>query len=214
MRVLIFGDSITQGYYDMEAGGWVGRLTADLWRKKVRTNDIKTEFFNLGVSGNTTKELTERILSESKSRLWEDESIILIIEIGFNDTPTLNNEAISSPSQYVSELSELYKQAQIVTDKILFVGLTPVDETQASPWLYNTGTEDLVWANDRIWLFEQALREFVAEKSLAFVPVFEAFNEKSDNGEQLISDGIHPNEAGHELIYNLVKPELDKLMKN
>jgi lysophospholipase L1-like esterase len=30
--------------------------------------------------------------------------------------------------------------------------------------------------------------------------------------QQLLSDGLHPNNVGHELIANLVRPEFEKLL--
>jgi len=36
--------------------------------------------------------------------------------------------------------------------------------------------------------------------------------EKIASGHRLFDDGLHPNDAGHELIFELVQPELDKLL--
>ena len=56
------------------------------------------------------------------------------------------------------------------------------------------------------------VQKVAAEQKLPFVPVFETFQAKMAAGENLLADGLHPNDAGHELIFQLVRPELDKLL--
>jgi len=54
-RICVFGASIAWGAWDPDGGGWVTRL-----RRYFEINDYDIEVYNLGVSGNTTKDLLKR----------------------------------------------------------------------------------------------------------------------------------------------------------
>ena len=60
--------------------------------------------------------------------------------------------------------------------------------------------------------FEESLRKFCIKNKLPQVQVFEKF-QAAQKDQELLADGLHPNDAGHQLIASLVKPELDKLLK-
>ena len=71
---------------------------------------------------------------------------------------------------------------------------------------------DTEYLNSRILEFERTLREFCEQNKVAFAPIFEEFKKQLDRGKNLLADGLHPNNDGHELIFQLVRPELDKLL--
>ncbi len=211
MRILIFGDSIAQGYYDTEHGGWANLLLLDVLARKTRRTDYQTELFNVSISGDTTKRIVARLESEASTRKWEDEPVLLIFAVGINDTLLDNGQPLSSPEQYASELEELYVAASKITDQLVFVGLTSVNEAESAPWKFNTGTHELSWRNDRIAQFDAALQEFAREKRAGYVPVFELYKERQAKGETLHADGLHPNAAGHHVIYEQVKKYIEPI---
>ena len=55
------------------------------------------------------------------------------------------------------------------------------------------------------------MRSLCEKELIPQVRTFETFKQKVELGEKVLIDGIHPNNAGHSLIYSLVLPELDKL---
>ena len=63
--VLVYGDSTVQGFWDTE-GGWVQRLRSYLDKKFLNNPDCYYPLFNLGVSGDTSKDLLERFQGETK----------------------------------------------------------------------------------------------------------------------------------------------------
>jgi lysophospholipase L1-like esterase len=86
--ILCFGDSITQGYVDLE-GGWTQRLR----RRSTRTPPSPmgaTTFpahavFNLGVSGDTAEGLLARLEPELGPRRLGDQTIV-VVAVGVNET--------------------------------------------------------------------------------------------------------------------------------
>jgi len=206
MRVLIFGDSIAYGKYDSQ-GGWVDRLkTAYADRQLATLEDELPSIYNLGVEGETTRRLTARLPREVVTRRnnWEEDTdFALVFAIGINDSLiTENGDFFSSPEQYLRDLQELYDTAVLFCKKLLFVGLTPVEDDNPRNRYYKT---------ERVWQFEQALRDFVHRQSLPMVRLFERFDHGKEE-EFLYANGLHPNDEGHRIIYDAVEPELTKLI--
>jgi lysophospholipase L1-like esterase len=205
MRLLVFGDSIAQGYYDLESGGWVNLLAQDVMRRKARRTDYASELFNVAISGNFTRNVITRLEAEIQSRLWNSEPVSLVIAVGINDTHVADGVAVSSPERFRAELEQLHTLAAHYSDHITYVGLTPVDESEANPWRFNTGSRELVWTNDRIKAFDDVLAEFAASVSAPYIPLFDDMLQRMNNGEQLMMDGLHPNSEGHRLMYQCIK---------
>lgn len=207
MRVLVFGDSITQGFWD-EDGGWVNilRKKYDLQYMEGKDEDAPT-IFNLGISGNSSDDVVARLVHETEARAKED--VAFIISIGVNDARNKSGNNFSSPEQYKENLMEILNQSRKYSDKILFVGLTPVVEEHSNPvsWDGSTG-----YTNARLKEFDTTLREFCEQYKVPFVEVFEPF-QKEQAKTELLPDSLHPNKKGHELIASLVEPELEKLLK-
>lgn len=205
MNVLIFGDSITHGQYDSQ-GGWANRLTADEFAQKTQNPDKEINYiYNLGIGGDTTRSVIRRMLSEISARKWSSETqFALVIAIGVNDTLMYRDSApVSTPKKYAEEIRHLLATAQEITDKILFVGLTPVEDKKFDDGLY---------VSKRNGEFEAVLRMIAAEHQVPMVRLFELFQADMSIGRQLFLDGLHPNDEGHDLIYQEVKPALEALL--
>lgn len=211
MRILIFGDSTAQGYYDLDMGGWANRLFIDNMQHKARRTDNPTEIFNVAVSGDTTRRIIERLQAEAIARKWEDEPTMLLFAVGVNDAMLDNGQPLSSPEQYRAELEELYAIAKPLTQHIVFVGLESVNEAESNPWIFNGGTHILSWTNERIGQFNAVLQDFAKEKNAHFVPVFNQFCDSQAQGKTLHEDGLHPNAAAHQIIFEQVQAVIQKM---
>ncbi len=211
MRILIFGDSTAQGHYDLEKGGWANLLFLRNLSHRVRRKDISTEVFNISIPGNTTKDIIHRLENEIEARQWADEPIVLVFAVGINDSRIVNGRPAMDVEVYRADLEELIAIAKKYTDAIVFVGLESVDESESTPWLFNSGTDELSWENKSIREFDHVLEDFAKEKVVRYVPVFDEFIKRQKAGEVLHADGLHPNSAGHEIILQQVIPMLDGL---
>jgi lysophospholipase L1-like esterase len=209
MRILFFGDSITHGLWDPQ-GGWVQRLRTVYDKQSL--GNIGGEYpdlYNLGISGDVASGVVKRLALEMEMRGWF-ETPIVVIAIGKNDTMFTKNEQATTVETYAGELKQILAAAKQFTHKVLFVGLTPVDDTLANPWKYAQGNYS--FSNERTLEFEKVLRDFCYENKVPFVEVFEALQGRRIE-ENVLADGLHPNELGHQLIAELVKPKLDELIR-
>jgi acyl-CoA thioesterase-1 len=210
MRILFFGDSITQGFWDTDYGGWVQRIRRDYDKQSVKNLvENANEIFNLGVDGDNLQGVIKRLPYEIEARRYLQEPYLLVFAVGMNDTTFRGSEVANTTEQFREDLSVLLASASHYSDKVLFVGLTPVDDELCDPWIHSSSGKS--FKNDRILEFEGVIRKFCIEKKVSCVQIFEKFQAGQSEGK-LLADGLHPNEDGHQLIADLVKPELDKLI--
>lgn len=211
MRILIFGDSIAQGFWDEAQGGWVHRLRA--YYDSLQVKDFshpQPKIFNLGVSGDTAADILDRFEAETLARQWPGEALMLIFAVGTNDSKIIGSQNYCSTDAYKAHLSALLEKVPHFTKlPPIFVGLTPCDETRTTPvsWV------DVSYENGCLQAFDRTLQATVEKHGGLYVPVFEKF-QAAQAKKDLLFDGLHPNAAGHTLLAELVRPSIDQLLKN
>jgi len=210
MRILFFGDSIAQGFWSVE-GGWVELLRQHFDNQVITGTDKDAPTsFNLGISGEMTSGLLERFENEIVARKYPGEEFVIVIATGTNDTVYRGEVHDSDPSIYAQQLGELLGTAQKYADRILLISLFPVvDELlQPMPW----STSGKCYSTERMQLFNDVLVGFCQKHQRPLVDVWTPF-EQTEELRSILFDGVHPNDAGHQIIYHLVKPELKKLIR-
>ena len=208
-RILVFGDSIVYGAWDREKeGGWVQRLRKLLDEKHFIESDFDYSVYNLGVSGNTTGELLERFEFETKQRVEEGEEMIIIFQIGINDSQfVISQNGLRTLSEKFREnIKELISSAKKFSSKVIFIGLTPVNEEKTTPIPWNP---DKIYKNENIKRNDEIIKSVCKKNNIYFVEIFEKWL-KSDY-KNLLEDGLHPNSEGHKKIVEDVR---DFLIKN
>jgi lysophospholipase L1-like esterase len=198
MNICIFGDSITWGASDYEKSGWVERLKSYCMES---CKDIA--IYNLGISGDNTNNLLRRFKAEAETR----EPNLIIFAIGINDSlyiQTKGNHSVDL-GRFKSNLSELVKIAQKITDNIMFVGITRVDEskTMPRPW----GVSERYYDNKSVEEYDTVIREFCGENGLEYIDMKGII--KIDD----IEDGLHPNSRRHEKMFRAVLKTLNKFLR-
>jgi len=198
MNICIFGDSIAWGAYDPEHGGWATRLRNYLEKKN---RDIIV--YNLSVSDDTTTDLLTQIEIEVKSR----EPNIIIFAIGINDAQFIHSTKSLRVSldEFKNNLKKLHAIAKKFTDKIVFVGLTSVDESKTKPISWNN---DVSYVNENIKHFDGAMKKFCEENDVKFISMDGIINIAD------LDDGLHPNTEGHKKIFDKIKLEIENLLQS
>jgi len=206
-KILIFGDSITWGACDKE-GGWATRLKRYTDQQTIAGKANPDEVYILGISGDNSDDLVKRFQVELSSRLDEEMELVIIIAIGTNDSKfsvtTMENRV--SRLRYQENISRLIKEGKEATKEIVLIGLTPVDDELL-------GVEDLglmeTYDNINVQKYNKALKEVAAANKIPLIELYEYL--KKHAPKELLSDGLHPNTEGHELIYRKVLTELKDL---
>ncbi len=66
--ILVFGDSISYGAWDIE-GGWVSRLRKFLDKKNLSEENFDCKVYNLGISGDNSSGVLNRFEFETRQRI-------------------------------------------------------------------------------------------------------------------------------------------------
>ncbi len=214
MRIFIFGDSIAQGFFDNQ-GGWAQRLANYFHQKTLKSmnedNVNWVEVHCLGVSGDDAVGIESRIENEIMARrIGEDNLELVIIAVGANDSLLKNNEAVVDVYEFQKRIEKLTEKAKKISENVVLVGLTAVDEILTNPWKFSsTGKQ---WINVRMNLFEDTIKQCSITHDVSFIPIHDDFLAHLKSGKSLLSDGLHPNTDGHVLIYSTIQPKIEELI--
>jgi lysophospholipase L1-like esterase len=188
MNICIFGDSITEGLYDNEKNGWVNRL------KEKFGND---EIFNFGISGDTTDDLLARFNRDTSGKQLN----AVMFAVGINDSIYLPKQKRNYVSfeKFEENLKTLAKKAKQHTKKIIFLGLTPVDESLTMPISWEL---EMHYSNDQVRKYNDVIKQFCRDEKIQFIDILDDF--LKDDYRHMLSNGLHPNAEGYEWIANKV----------
>ncbi len=189
MNICIFGDSITWGSSDEQKGGWVERLKMHF----LASEDENVRIYNLGIPNDDTEKLLNRFDIEASARKPD----VIFFAIGINDSQYLR-----APEQprilletFRLNLETLLKKAQEFASKVVFIGLTRVDEAQTMPVPWD---ESLFYANEQIEKYDTEIKKICEQNDLLFISTAQIINHSN------LDDGLHPNANGHEKIFEKV----------
>ena len=204
MRILFQGDSITdagrerRNFHDM--GNGYPKYASQLIRAAHPEADL--EFINLGISGNRTGQLFDRLYPDA-IELRPD---VISILIGINDiwhryTSNITTTDAQISANYRAILERIKKETDA---KIIILAPYALDGDRADP-LHG----DLVSVL-------QIVRELADEFADAYIPLDEKFEEAlASQPEPLYysDDGVHPNQNGAAFIGKLYAEAIEPLLK-
>ena len=201
-KLFLFGDSITWGAWDLEGGGWAQRLRTALDSYTLSNEDYWCPVYSLGVSGDRSAGLAARLEQETSARLAEDGQVIILIAIGINDSKIdLKDPANNvTETQYAENLGAILKKAKLFSNKISFMGLTPINQELLDPLPWDT---TLAYRMTRVQSFEATCQKFCADNDIPFLSLIDSWLRMDYNS--LLEDGLHPNSKGHQLLFESVK---------
>jgi lysophospholipase L1-like esterase len=205
-HILVFGDSTTYGCWDKQ-GGWVQRIRAKLDKKNSTMGKQCILVYNLGISGDTTTGYVKRFQNEVPIRLDKEEENIFIISGGGNDTlymPKKKKHWVSL-KKYKQNIRTLIKMARRHSNKIVFTGLSPADQTKVDPipWHKNGA-----YRNTYIARYNEAMKKICAEEKVPFLNFYSKLNNKTFIST--LKDGVHPLDKGHGMMERIVWSFLKK----
>lgn len=204
MRIIVFGDSIAAGAFDLERHGWVSLLTMYQYERILRTAwEEGDSVVNASVSGDTSIDLLRRVDADTQSRRWKEEPFVSVLAIGTNDAAREYGEHQVPFADFSNNIDTLTTKLQKYGD-VVVLGLLPVFEQLSSPWVFN---KEANWLNNELEKYDTELQRIAKEKNLLFISLQDVIDRNSDTH---LPDGLHPNAEGHRLIFERVKVELEK----
>lgn len=201
---LFFGDSITYGEYDGVFGGWVDILKRYALQKY---NEGSNELilFNLGIGGETTEGLVNRIPHEMKARNSADGNIVFI-SYGANDLAVKDGNQMVNQSQFKVNIETAIQDAKLYSKDIYLISILPISENIDST-VSPTGK---IRTNEDVLIYNQILKNIATENSLNYIDFHSAFLQ--DKEILLSKDGVHPNEKGYGMMAEIAIPIIEKYL--
>ena len=201
--VLCFGDSLVFGRGEQPCLSWVGRL-----KSYFEPQDFWNCVYNLGIPGDTTKDLLQRFDAETKPRTksLRQDKYVIIVAIGINDTrwdgmPEDNQPRVKE-EEFKKNIKELIKKAKSYNTDLVFIGLTPIDENRTLPF------EQTSFKNEKVKRFNEIIKNNCSDEEVLFLDVFDKLN--NEKWPSMLADGVHPNSKGYDWLHGLVKQFLIK----
>lgn len=196
-QLILFGDSITWGAWDLD-GGWAQRLKRYADSRAMEDQEPVTWVYPLGVSGDTSRDLLTRLQPELIARADTPAQTAVVIAIGINDSQIelATGQSKVPLAELERNLTRIVETAQQYADRVVLVGLPPVDDALVypMPWKPTHGYQDRVARQ-----YDQTVATVAQQTSCEYVSVYQDFMERG--GLQLLDDGLHPNAKGHAVMY-------------
>ena len=204
--VVAIGDSITQadthwtvnGHRNSIQGGWVTRL-GNLLEKNFPG---EYEVINKGINGDTALGVLRRL--DRDVILLEPD--IVIVAIGTNDIFTrLSADPNSTPDTYHATIAKIFNKLQLkLPDTPVFaMGMTTSLRKYANIRFGNfLPQQDVVQTvfDD----YNNTLRRLINEYKFSYVDLPSQWPEEVEESWKFCADGIHPNDAGYDLMTEIL----------
>ncbi len=207
--IYAFGDSITYGAWDIKKSGWATQLRQFLDDLQEKNPDYYCLFYNLGIPGETTDGLVKRFENELTAREREGEEAVFIFAFGANDAAYLSNEKSLrvSKEDFKINLEKVIKKATVISKKILIVNILPVIEKMNS-----TPRNGKIRLNKYMDEYNYVLREMADQFKVRLIDVNSVFMKVGHENLFIKDDGLHPNDEGHRIMFETIKPIVQELI--
>lgn len=196
-KVLLFqGDSITdcdRNRFAPYGNGYVSKV-ADAFPN--------VSVINKGISGNRVIDLKDR---------WENDTLanhpdILCILIGVNEVwHHLFYDKPYTDAQYEQDLKQIIALTKAQNPNLKLIMM--------EPFLFEVGVVTSEWIEplDRL---RKIFRSIAMAQADAFIPLQEIFNQalRKHKAEELLPDGVHPSDLGHQFIASALMDILPSLL--
>jgi lysophospholipase L1-like esterase len=191
-RIFCFGDSITLGYNDSAGLGWPGRLCRELTH-----GERSVAVYNLGVNGDTSKDVAARWRSEAEARS-RDATGLMLFAFGFNDAAKPSDGGVQVDlATSIATARSILNEAKAISE-VLWVGPTPLDES-VNPMQTEFETWDM--RNDDIAQYDEAYTTLANDIGIDYLRLFPEFLTSARYQAALIAgDKVHPGDDGYAMI--------------
>ena len=214
-KILVVGDSLSKGVVlDEEKKKYT--LLKDCFINLLAQN-IDAQVINASRFGSTVIQ-GQKVL-ESKMKKYDPD--IVVIEFGGNDCDFVWDNIADDPMQdhipktpldvFENRLNDMIDYVEQKDKKVVLATLPPLYADSYFNWFTNSdkekGSRILKWLKDvwRIYWWQERYSnciQYISKiRNISCIDVRRSFLKCREFFDFICSDGIHPNEAGHKLIY-------------
>lgn len=204
--IVAFGDSTTASRQEL-------RIYADRLQAEFPVEKGTVKVINAGIGGNTTEMARARFEKD----VLAHEPDLVIIQFGINDaavdvwkTPPATQSRVAL-SRYVENLRDLISTLRERQIDVILMTPNPLRWTEKMLGMYGKAPYlpgDAEGFNVQLKQYVAEVRKLASVEGVTLIDVDRSFQEYGQQPGQtvddLLLDGIHPNEAGHRLVADLL----------
>jgi lysophospholipase L1-like esterase len=211
--IVVFGDSTTASRGKLE-------IYANWLVRELPEKGIKAEIINAGIGGNTTQMAIARFEKDVLSKNPD----LVVIQFGINDSAIdvwknpPKTESRVSKEKYIQNLEKIVETLKAQKCGVIFMTPNQMCWTQRLKENYSKSpyvTDDPDGFNVTLREYAQAVRELAEKQKVPLVDVYAAYiaygKVEKQSVNDLLLDGMHPNDKGHRIVADLLIPEIVKL---
>jgi len=204
IQIFILGSSSVYGVGGHQ-GGWADLVKQTLHQKMYTSDGVgeKYEVYNFGKSG-ATIDFVFKTFPQLLKDYGRNQKTISIVSVGGNNAKAEHSpdNFVSTLDEYQDQMSELLDLLNSKSDAVIAVGGGYYDEAKTNPKISPLSGSKSYFTNQRKLQFEQALKALCLQKQIPFVEV--EITKQKWLDEYIATDGLHPNQKGHQYISDLV----------
>lgn len=199
--VVSFGDSTTATRGSL-------RVYSRVLREDLPKRGIPVQVINAGVGGNTTVMARKRFQKDVLDR----KPAVVIVQFGINDaavdvwkTPPATEPRVSLKT-YEANLRFFIRSIRATGAKPILMTPNPLRWTPKLKTMYGKApyiADDPDGFNVLLKQFAAKAREIAADEKVPLIDIYKAME---SNAEELLLDGMHPNDKGQQLVAEKLMP--------
>ena len=183
-RVCFFGDSLVNGTGDPQFRGWPGRIL-----ELAAGRGHHATCYNLGVRGDTSREVAARWREETARRIAEIHRSFCVFSFGMNDCIVIDGAERVPAEESVANLAALVSESAMVSPTLM-IGPSPIDCAST---------------NARATRIDRLYGQTCAGIGVPYLSVFERLARSPAWLDEIRRiDGAHPQAAGYQVYAGLI----------
>lgn len=197
LNIIALGDSLIYGFGDYVGGGWVERLR----REWMSPNGAGHVLYNLGVRGDRTQQVSQRLEQEFSCRgeLRNRVPDLILLSVGINDSARVGKpggKPYTDFDKYKQQIAHLLDVAQNLCP-VLFIGMTPVNEAKM-PFV-----KCLYYNHFDQYRYKEATLQACQQRNIPYLDIFDLWLSRGMDwiNTQIGEDGLHPNVSGYQTLF-------------
>lgn len=179
---------------------FIGNSITDGWPKKHPEFFKENNYIGRGIGGQTSPQL----LSRFRRDVIDLKPVAVVINIGTNDVA--ENTGPYDEDFTLGNIKSMAELAKANGIKVILSSVTPAGEY---PW-----RKEIKDVPQKIMALNEKIKEYAKKNKFAYIDYFSVM---CDENNALIADygtdGVHPNEAGYEVMEKAAKAVIDKVVK-
>jgi lysophospholipase L1-like esterase len=192
-----------------ENGGWAELLKQYIHHQLYGKGGSgeAAEVFNFGKSGATVEFVLDTFPEQIK-HYGRSGEIVSIVMIGGNNSKAIDapNNYVSTVEEYIAQMTTLLALLKQHSAQVVVASNGYVDESKTNPKISPFTGRKSYFTNARRAEFHAALKKLCEQMNVSYANV--DIDQQTWQQKYLYEDGLHPNNEGHELLFQSVRKAL------